>query len=168
VIKFNYLLTSAGIDLTKVRLVRHQDNRAPRGRTPYDLWRAQNGEFERYQAIQHRDVFSSASTIASFVASPLNETIFVGLYEVLDKHLAPLGTLDPVGGHDVSGLFQYKMIPDMRLDSYAGRLLIDWGVARGPGYSDPTSKIRLLLKYAVKRQTHHSRASPTSGTALTI
>lgn len=126
-IKFNYLLTSAGIDLTKVRLVRHQDNRAPRGRTPYDLWRAQNGEFERYQAIQHRDVFSSASTIASFVASPLNETIFVGLYEVLDKHLAPLGTLDPVGGHDVSGLFEYKMIPDMRLDSYAGRLLIEWG-----------------------------------------
>ncbi len=126
-IEFNYFLTAAGIDLAKARLVRHQDNRAPRGRTPYDLWRAQTGAFERYQEIQHRDIFSSASIIASFVATPLNETIFVGLYEVLDKCIVPAGTLDPVGCHDVSGFFQYKMVPDRRLESYSGRIVIEWG-----------------------------------------
>lgn len=37
-ISFNQLLRTAGIDLARARLVRHQDNRALAGRSPYDLW----------------------------------------------------------------------------------------------------------------------------------
>lgn len=51
---FNDLLTLEGIDATKVRLVRHQDNRLPPGRL-YEAWRNDRDAFENYQSIQSRD-----------------------------------------------------------------------------------------------------------------
>ena len=47
----NYLLRQSGIDLGRTRLVRHKDNRTSVGRSPYDLWIAQDGRFEKYQRI---------------------------------------------------------------------------------------------------------------------
>ncbi|MEX3777687.1 GIY-YIG nuclease family protein [Pseudomonas sp. MYb118] len=126
-VTFNFFLSSKGLDLSRVRLVRHQDQRAERGKTPYDLWVADDGRFEQYQAIQNRDVFGNAGWVASFVATPLNETLFVGLYRVVGQSLVPAETRDPVTGEDVSGLLWYDMQPDDSLDDYKGRLVIEWG-----------------------------------------
>jgi len=127
-IGFNYLLRSAGIDLARARLVRHQDNRAPTGRTPYDLWIAADGRLESYQRIQSKDRFKGADWIIAFVATPLDEALFVGSYRVRGIGKVPPGTSDPVGGHDVTGLFLYDLEPDQALQEYVGRIIIDWGM----------------------------------------
>ena len=38
-LRFNALLAPAGIAPASVRLLRHQDSRSAKGRTPYELWR---------------------------------------------------------------------------------------------------------------------------------
>jgi len=128
-IGFNYLLQNAGIDLDRARLVRHQDNRAPAGRSPYGLWVAADGRFEMYQRIQGKERFKGADWIVSFVATPLDETLFTGIYHVDGVGTVPSGTLDPLGGHDVTGLFLYELEPADALQEYAGRIVIDWGPA---------------------------------------
>jgi len=60
-----------------VRLVRHQDNRAASGCTPYNLWRAADGRLETYQRIQKRKVFHIGNLLASFVATPTDDTLFI-------------------------------------------------------------------------------------------
>lgn len=125
---FNYLLQQGGIDLARTRLVRHQDNRAMQGRSPYDLWLTDEGRFELYQRIQRKHRFEGVQWIVAFVATPLDETLFAGIYRVDGVDKAPVGTIDPVGGHDVSGLFMYDLARDQALSDYAGRIVVEWGV----------------------------------------
>ena len=47
---FNMLLRGAGIAPAEVRLLRHQDGRALRGRSPYELWRDDRASFDLYQS----------------------------------------------------------------------------------------------------------------------
>jgi hypothetical protein len=126
-IGLNLLLQSAGIELKRARLVRHQDNRADVGRSPYELWMARDGRFETYQRIQRKERFKDAEWIISLAVTPLDETMFVGVYRVRGVGTVPAGTLDPVGGHDVTGLFFYDLELDDALKEYAGRLIINWG-----------------------------------------
>jgi hypothetical protein len=49
-IMFNTILAEAGLSLTDVCLLRHQDYRADKGRTPYELWRDRRPEFDRYHS----------------------------------------------------------------------------------------------------------------------
>jgi hypothetical protein len=116
-----------GIDLTRARLVRHQDNRAGIGRSPHDLWVAHDGRFEMYQRIQAKDRFRNADWVISFVATPLDETLFVGVYRVRGIGVVPPCTTDPVGGHDVAGLLLYDLDLDSTLQEYIGRIVVDWG-----------------------------------------
>lgn len=120
---FNLLLNTAGISPASTRLVRHQDRRG----SAYDLWRANNGSFERYQSIQSKEVFDVGDWLASFVATPFNETLFVGIYRVHGMGVVADGQLDPLGGHDVSGLHEYAIDRADALSDYAGRLVIGWG-----------------------------------------
>lgn len=126
-IEFNDFLERVQIDLTRTKLVRHQSTKAPPGRTPFDLWKAGDGRFDTYQRIQGKDHFKAADWLASFVATPLNETLFVGIYEVRGVGKAPSGMVDPIGGHDVAGLNLYNLQPSDKLQEYKGRILIDWG-----------------------------------------
>lgn len=92
----NTLLRCEGIEPATVRLVRHQDTTYP-GRTPYDLWRADDGRFERYQSLQNSAVnFGVGHLLASFVATPASETLFVGLFTVEGRQDAPPGTMCPI------------------------------------------------------------------------
>lgn len=88
-----------------------------------------DGRFELYQRIQRKDRFKGADWVISFVATPLNETLFVGSFRVPGVGKVPAGIVDPVGGHDVTGLFFYDLQPDPALHEYAGRIVIDWGTA---------------------------------------
>src|SRR3974390_936106 len=126
-IRFNSLLRNEGIDPKHVKLVRHQDKRYPGRPTAYQLWRAKDGRFEQYQSFQGRPVFANARQLASFVATPLDETLFVGLYEIGKVGKVPKGTRDPLSDHDISGLHLYHLTLSKSLKEYRGRLIVEWG-----------------------------------------
>lgn len=128
---FNALLAQAGISPVCVRLLRHQDGRAAKGRTPYELWRDDRPAFEAYQGSQR---FGNRTKLkgdfwASFVVTPAGETLLAGFYscrylgvnetELQWPHTVGVG---PVGTCDVYGLTL-----DEHLHDLAGRLVIEWG-----------------------------------------
>src|SRR5437588_5036002 len=51
-IMFNTLLKDVGLDLADVRLLRHKDQRAAKGRSLYELWRDAHQQFDLYQTTQ--------------------------------------------------------------------------------------------------------------------
>ena len=128
-IKFNALLRDEGLDPAEVRLARHQDERYKGRPTPYQLWRAADGRFDLYQQIQKDLVFEDSPRLASFVVTPLGETLFAGLYEIGTVTKVPKGMADPISGEDVGGLYFYSLSLSARLADYRGRLVIDWGKA---------------------------------------
>jgi hypothetical protein len=123
----NAILRHEGIDPSNVRLVRHQDQRAGVHLTPYNLWRAGDGRLELYQRIQRRQVFTVGNLLASFVATPSDETMFIGLYKVTGLGVAPVGTTDPAILVDQAGLNLYEIQQEPLLTDYVGKLIIDWG-----------------------------------------
>jgi len=137
---FNAILRHEGVEPAKVRLVRHQDNRAIVSCTPYNLWRAGDGRLELYQRIQRREVFEIGSALATFVATPSDETLFVGLYHVDGIGIAPPGTIDPVIQAERGGFHLYDIRREELLSDYAGHLVIDWGKGFRVGCNAPTAK----------------------------
>ncbi len=129
-ITFNVLLREAKVDPAVVKLARHQDQKGSTRQTPYQLWRAADGRFELYQRIQRELKFRDALFVASFVATPLDETLFVGLYKVAEVGKAPSGLLDPITGENVGGYHFYDLEASRLLQEYVGRLVVEWG----PGY----------------------------------
>lgn len=127
-ITFNCVLQHERIDPRSVVLLRHQITGSRTLLKPYDLWRAANGSFEAYQSIQSKARFRKDDLLASFVVTPADETLFVGLYLVQSVGGVPPDQKDPVApDHDLTGCFWHVTMPDTRLDEYSGRLLIDWG-----------------------------------------
>ena len=106
-------------------IVRHQDKRYPGRPTAYQLWRANDGRFEEYQSYQGGLIFSKARMLATFVATPLNETLFVGLYAIGEVGKVPKGTRDPLSDHDISGLYLYQLTLSKNLKEYRGRLIVE-------------------------------------------
>jgi hypothetical protein len=145
---FNTILRHEGIEPSNVQLVRHQDNRAIVSCTPYNLWRAGDGRLELYQRIQKREVFGVGSILATFVATPADETLFIGLYHVDGIGVAPPGTIDPVVQEERGGLHLYEIRREDGLSDYAGHLIIDWGkgfrswVQRADRQDKPVLEIR--------------------------
>lgn len=129
-ITFNTLLQNEGLVPKDVKLVRHRDTRQNYTITPYQLWAANDGRLELYQSYQGRRVFDGVPYIASFVATPLNETLFVGVYSVADVAIAAKGETDPLSGEDMAGLHRYDLREVSCLEDYKGRLIVEWG----PGY----------------------------------
>src|SRR5277367_6239868 len=79
---FNSLLTQAKIAPAAVRLLRHQDKRSDKGRTPYELWRDDRPAFEMYQGTQS---FANRAKLraeywASFVVGADDKTLLAGFY----------------------------------------------------------------------------------------
>lgn len=131
---FNTLLMEAGLTLEDVRLLRHKDKRATKGRTPYNLWLDNLVEFEKYQSTQRINNRSKlkAKYWASFIVTPSDETMFVGVYSVtyrgLLKHDTPMPQMD---GVDKAGSCDdYILKLENICNDQIGKLFIDWG----PGY----------------------------------
>jgi hypothetical protein len=131
-ILFNSVLTQIGIDPANVILLRHQDQRAARGRTPYELWRDNPVAFEQYQSLQsipNRPKFVRAPTWTAFVGTPDGATMFVGLYPAKycgllaeDRPLPYADGVSPAGSCD-----SYELMRDDRMVEFEGRLFIAWG-----------------------------------------
>lgn len=124
---FNDLLTLEGVDVSTVRLVRNQDSRLGRGRL-YEAWRNDRESFERYQRVQSKDRFPVRSLLAEFVVTEAQKTVFVGMYRVDGVHRCPPGSTDALLKQDISGHFDYDMIPLPQLGGYRDRVVIDWGL----------------------------------------
>ena len=130
-ILFNLLLEKAGLPLADVRLLRHKDNRAAKGRSPYDLWRNNRAKFELYQSnqsIENRKKLN-APYWAVFIVNHSEETMFGGLYGVkyqgLLKHDTPkphMDGIDKAGSGDV-----YELTLQDLLNDLIGKLFINWG-----------------------------------------
>ena len=130
-IRFNLLLSSVGLDLSDVRLLRHKERSAP-GRSPYDLWRDNPPLFEAYQARQgvtQRSNFGDAHFWASFVVTPTDETLFAGIHHITGRELltvdAPMiqrDEINPAGSCDTYAATRTELLADL-----IGRLVVDWG-----------------------------------------
>lgn len=147
---FNMLLAEAGIPLVDVRLLRHKDQRAAKGRTPYELWRDDRNAFERYQsgqAIRNRNKLS-AEFWASFVGTPDDGTLFVGLYKVkylgLLKKDTPMPHMDRIAKAGSGDQYRLKLVGQFAdLD---GRLFIEWGPGKRSWIQRPDRKDKPIIE----------------------
>src|SRR6516162_1113484 len=81
---FNALLRETGLSLKDIRLLRHKDKRATKGRSPYELWRDNRPQFDLYQSsqrIENRKKLT-APYWAVFIVNLKDETMFGGIYRV--------------------------------------------------------------------------------------
>jgi hypothetical protein len=125
VLALENLLTPFGFDQSRpTKLVRHKDKRLD-----VDLlYRA--GQFEEYQSLQKREVFSNCKTLISFVGRSGTHALFVGIYHVVrvegpKAHALSIDFKFPE--MDVSNHYLYTLERDRRFDELQGRLVIDWG-----------------------------------------
>jgi hypothetical protein len=128
---FNTILEKAGLPLSDVRLVRHKDKRAERGRTPYELWRDNRPQFESYQSTQrvaNRPKFM-APYWAVFVVDLTDATMFAGIYAAkyrgLLKKDIPMPHRDGIDKAGTCDIFELKL--QATLSDLIGKLFIDWG-----------------------------------------
>jgi GIY-YIG catalytic domain-containing protein len=128
---FNSLLREGGLALEDVRLLRHKDRRAARGRSPYDLWCDNRKQFDLYQSTQSIENRArlEARYWVSFVGTPSDETLFVGIYCVGKRRLLDVDTPMPhMEGVDKAGSCDlYELTIDQALGDLIGRLLVEWG-----------------------------------------
>jgi len=131
---FNSIMTDAGLNLADVRILRHKDNRAIEGLSPYELWRDDRQAFDLYQSVQsfRNRTRLNAPYWASFVATLSDRNMFVGIYNVKykgilarDTVIPSLNTIDKAGSCD-----EYDLSLDSKLSVHIGKLFIDWG----PGF----------------------------------
>ncbi|MGD0773049.1 MAG: GIY-YIG nuclease family protein [Candidatus Solibacter sp.] len=159
-IMFNAVLREAGLPINDVILLRHQDQRAERGRTPYELWRDDTPAFDLYQSHQGteaRPKFSRAQYWASFVVTPAGDTLFVGLYHAHYRGLLDHDTPWPHrDGFDKAGACDvYDLTIDERFSDFIGKLVIDWGpgtrawVQRADKQDKPITELRPAFKEPV-------------------
>ena len=131
-VMLNSVLQGAGLDLAQVRLIRHKDTRASKGRSPYELWRDQPDQFEVYQSTQkiaNRKKFS-APYWAVFIVDAFDDTMFGGVYAAKYRGLLNQdrpkphieGEVDKAGSWDI-----YDLCLDDTLKDLIGRMFIDWG-----------------------------------------
>jgi hypothetical protein len=127
----NTLLKQEGLPLSEVRLLRHKDRSAAKGRSPYELWRDHPDKFHSYQSSQSFDNAPRLTGMywASFVVNPADEALFAGIWRVAGKaplqHDLPMPHKDAV---DLAGSCDwYDLTLTDHLKDLAGRLVVEWG-----------------------------------------
>jgi len=144
---FQALLSIAGVELSRVRLYRHQEPTA----NPYKLWRDHPVDFEIYQSHQsrHRRIETN-NYLASFVVTPSVETLFVGLYlsrgwrpvRPSDRYSAPTGWVGEYSEKNVFHEFEQQQL----LAEFSGRLVIDWGPGTRAVLQHASRKIKPIIE----------------------
>lgn len=128
---FNTILREAGIDPEDVRLIRHKDNSAKKGRSPYELWRDDRQKFEQYQSAQTLVNRKKLNALfwAVFVVNHEDKSVFAGLYAVhyhgLLEEDTPMPTNDDIA--KAGSLDAYDLTLADSLCDFVGKLYIDWG-----------------------------------------
>lgn len=139
---FDDILRVEGIPVEKTKLARHSSTT---GIGAYRLWKLDRPRFEKYQALQDRYVFDPGSYVASFIVPPSRETLFAGLYEVMERIDCAEGTICANDGvRYAAGDAQWhtmRLLP--KLSEYIEKLVIDWPNPR------PTFVHRATVRKAV-------------------
>lgn len=131
-IMFNSILRDAGLPLSDVRLLRHKDRRATKGRSPYELWRDNRSQFDLYQSGQSFENRKklTAPYWAVFIVNLSDETMFGGIYRVKYRGLLEEDTPKPhiKGEIEKAGACDcYDLRLDDVMSDLIGKLFIDWG-----------------------------------------
>lgn len=147
---FNSLLTQVGLTLPDVRLLRHRDTRADKGKSPYELWRDDRAKFDQYQSVQERvrKEHLKAKYWASFVGPTDSQTLFVGLFGV--KYEGPLKRDTPricTSGTDRPATHDfYELSLDDRLREFIGKLFISWGEGARSWIQRPDNQNKVIAE----------------------
>ncbi|MEN6621808.1 MAG: GIY-YIG nuclease family protein [Smithella sp.] len=146
----NTILKEAGLDLSNVRLLRHKDKNAVKGRSPYELWRDDLPSFELYQSVQS---FNNRAKLVSrywlsFIVTPSNETMFADFYSSCYRGLLEKDTPMPhMDGIDRAGTCDvYNLVRDDRLNDFIGKLYIDWGSGERAWIQRPERQNKKITK----------------------
>jgi hypothetical protein len=131
-LNFNTLLLPVGINPSEVLLVRHALRKPEPGRSPYEIWRRNNGDYEQWQSTQEPNARSyfARPYWATFVSTPLRETLFTGIYraQFLGKTQQPVPSMTTAGKvYPAQSQDQYQVAPIAKLSDLSERLIIDWG-----------------------------------------
>lgn len=102
-------LKSDVLDTSRVKLVRHQDNR-PEYR---DLIKSREGLLQ-YQRDQSKEAYEGCDYIVSFAGRESSRAIFIGVFKVK-------------GVTDKNGRFLYDLEPVADFEEFMDRIVIDWG-----------------------------------------
>jgi hypothetical protein len=126
---FNSLLEASEIDPRNVRLLRHRDADAHNDFKPYELWRASYDAFMAHQSRQSartEKIIGHAQFWASFVVTPKEETLFVGLYAVSSKRPGIFGAPGGLKQEKAESIV-YELAERSELSELIAKLTIDWG-----------------------------------------
>jgi len=131
----NSLLLQSGLELSRTRLLRHQDASSTKGRTLYKLWRDQRESFELYQSHQNKEsarrALQSSSHWVSFVVTPAHETLLASVYVAQYQGVLAVDTPKPHNdGVDAAGscdVYDLERMHDFA--EFEGRVVIDWGAS---------------------------------------
>jgi hypothetical protein len=130
-ISFNSILSDAGIDASKTRLVRHRHAREYQRAVYYDAIH-RDPRFDIYQASQINrrviDLMCSAEVLAVFVVAPRRETVFVGLWRIKGSrkgYLPDPYRIPPRPPKDGNVIIDLERLS--ALDEYCGRIVVAWG-----------------------------------------
>ncbi len=155
-IMLNSILIEAGLNVADVRLLRHKDRRAARGRTPYELWRDNRTQFDLYQSIHGFDKRPKLKGRywASFLGTPTEETLFIGLYAVGGRRPLEQDSPHPhMDGLDKAGSVDfYDLTLEKALGDLIGKLFIEWGpgerawIQRADRRNKPITELRTSFK----------------------
>jgi hypothetical protein len=146
-VKFNHLLEQAGLDLSDVRLLRHQDGRTSSDSTPYLLWKRRYSDFMEYQSHQslhNESRLGNAKYWAVFVFTPQRENLFVGLYEVHSKSRIEAGAV--VLGAVEEDHAYYELSLSDQLTEYRKKLTIEWGKGAMSWIQRADQQDKIILK----------------------
>ena len=144
---FQALLGIADLNLSRVRLYRHQEPTA----NPYKLWRDHFADFEIYQSHQNRRRrIEAGNYLASFVVTPSAETLFTGCYlshgwrptHSSDCFTAPTGWVGAYSENNVIHQLERQQI----LSEFSGRLVIDWGPGTRAVLQHASRKIKPIIE----------------------
>ena len=126
---FNSLLEASEIDPRDVRLLRHRDADAHNDFKPYELWRDSYDAFMAHQARQSartEKIIGHAKFWASFVVTPKEETLFVGLYAISSKRPG-IFAASGASKQEKPESIVYQLEERSELSELIARLTIDWG-----------------------------------------
>jgi hypothetical protein len=136
-LSFNTLLEMNGLDLKNVKYYRHKDDKQkakkydePIMGNHYAAWQSNHDNFNTYQQGHGGGDPLSRKYVAFFIRTPRNKTVFIGIYEVVDR-----------SDYHYSEGGNYKLCKTDYLSSLIGRLYVN-----GTGILDKRNAARLAEK----------------------
>ena len=151
--KLSALLRGAGLEPSEILLLRRKDSRAAKGRSPYELWRDDRRQFQKYQSVQSvkdRKKFGLPYW-AAFVVNAFGDEVFAGVWKAGPARLIEEERPSIINSEVVLAPGtddEYDTSLTNRLGDLIGKLVIDWGKGKRSfaQYADKNEKTVLEIR----------------------